>query len=147
MRKIAIKYGLYMLAGFIVFFLLMHLIGLSDETWLRVFNGLIHLSLIYAAIKAYRTQYPDGVNNYISGVATGMFTSVFGVIGFSIFMLLFFIYNPTFFEQVQDNIPIDQYLTPLTATFFILVEGVAISLIGSYILTRVIDMRLEKAQA
>jgi uncharacterized membrane-anchored protein YitT (DUF2179 family) len=36
------------------------------------------------------------------------------------------------------------YITPITASVFILVEGLAISLIGSYVLTRVIDMNLAR---
>ncbi len=144
MRKIAIKYGLYMLGGFIAFFLLMYLIGLSGNTWLRIFNGFIHMGFVYLAIKEYREKFPDGINNYVSGVATGMFTSLYGVIGFSIFILLFLIYSPTFFNDVKNNIPIGQYITPITGTLFILAEGIVISLIGSYILTRIIDDRLVK---
>jgi hypothetical protein len=75
MKKIALKYGLFMFAGFAAFFLLMHLIGLSQNTYLRVFNGVIHLGLIYTAIKAYRNVYEESVENYVSGVAVGMYTS------------------------------------------------------------------------
>jgi hypothetical protein len=147
MKKIAIKYGLWMLAGFIAFFLLMHLVGLSTHTYLRVFNGVIHMGFMWAAIRQYRERHPDSVNNYVSGVAMGMWTSAIGVLGFVIFMFFFFDLNPGFLDAVQDQVPIGNYLTPLTATFFILVEGVAISLIGAYIVTRVVDMRMAKASS
>lgn len=147
MKKIAIKYGLWMLAGFIAFFLLMHLLGLSTNTYLRVFNGIIHLGLIWAAIRQYRERHPDSVNNYVSGVAAGMWTSAIGVLGFAIFMFFWFVLTPGFLEAVQDNIPIEKYITPLTATLFILAEGIAISLIGSYIVTRIVDMRMAEASS
>jgi hypothetical protein len=141
MKKIALKYGLFMFAGFAAFFLLMHLIGLSQNTYLRVFNGVIHLGLIYTAIKAYRNVYEESVENYVSGVAVGMYTSAVGVIPFAVFMLLFFALNPTFLEIIRHETPFGDSLTPITASLFILVEGTAISLIGSYIVARVVDMR------
>jgi len=141
MRKIVIKYGLWMLAGFTLFFLLMYLLGLSENTYLRVFNGVIHMGLMWLAIREYRKTHPDSVNNYVSGVSVGMWSSAIGVIGFSVFMFFFFVLNPGFFEVVQDNIPIQKYLNPFTTTLFILAEGIAIGLIGSYIITRVVDMR------
>ncbi len=130
-----------MLMGFTVFFLLMHLVGLSKNTNLRIFNGLIHISIIYLAIREYRKQFPESVSNYISGVAVGMWTSAIGVVGFAIFMALFFVLNPEFLNTVEGNIPIEQYLNPITGTLFILAEGVAISLIGSYLVTRIVDTR------
>ena len=145
MQKIALRYGLWMFAGFTVFFLLMHLFGLSQNYNLRIFNGVIHLSLIYLAIRDYRHTHEDSVNNYVSGVAMGMYASVIGVIGFTIFMLLYLIGDANFMQALRETNPLGEYLTPITASLFILMEGIAISLIGSYIITRVIDMRLSHA--
>jgi hypothetical protein len=147
MKKIALRYGLFMFAGFTGFFLLMHLIGQSANTGLRMFNGVIHLSFIYMAIRAYRATYPDSAGNYMSGVATGMYASLFGVFGFVIFMLLFLVYNPSFLETIGESSSfgkVQEYLTPITASLFILTEGIAVSLIGSYIITRVVDMTLAR---
>lgn len=144
MKKLALRFGLWMLLGFIVFFLLMHLLGLSQNYNLRVLNGLIHLSIIYLTIKAFRSKYPDTVSNYVSGTAMGMFVSLVGVLGFTIFMILFLSISPAFLHELRETMPMGDYLTPITASIFILVEGLAISLIGSYILTRVIDMNLAR---
>lgn len=134
-----------MLVGFILFFFIMHLLGLSTNIWLRVFNGVIHIGLIWAAIREYRKEHRDSINNYVSGVATGMWTSAIGVLGFVVFMFFFMVLNESFMEAVQNSIPIEKYINPLTATLFILAEGIAISLIGSYIVTRIIDMRMSDA--
>jgi len=144
MKKIALQYGLWMLAGFTVFFLIMHLLGLSHNYNLRILNGIIHLGVIYFAIKAFRSKYPDTVNNFLSGTAIGMFVSAVGVTGFTVFMILFLSFNPGFLQELRETIPMGDYLTPITSSLFIFMEGIVISLIGSYILTRVIDMNLAR---
>ena len=140
MKQLALRFGLWMMTGFMVFFLLMHLLGLSENYHLRVLNGLIHLSIIYMAIRAFRSKYPETVSNYVSGTAMGMYVSAVGVAGFSIFMILFLSFSPGFLHQLRETMPMGDYLTPITASLFIFMEGIVISLIGSYILTRVIDM-------
>lgn len=145
MRRIALKYGLWMFLGFIAFFLIMHLFGLSQNYNLRIFNGVIHLSLIYLAIRDYYQEYGQNIKGYLSGVATGMYASAVGVIGFSIFMVLFLAFSPAFMQVIKETMPIGKYLNPVTASIFVIVEGTAISLIGSYILTRVIDMNRANA--
>lgn len=142
MKKLAFRFGLWMLTGFIAFFLIMHLLGLSNNYNLRVLNGIIHLGVIYLAIKAFRAKNPDTVNNYVSGTAMGMYASAVGVVGFTIFMVLFLSFSPNFLQDIRETMPMGEYISPITASLFILMEGLVISLIGSYILTRVIDMNL-----
>lgn len=144
MRSIAFRYGLMMFAGFTVFFLLMHVMSLSQHYYLRAFNGIIHLSFIFLAIKAFQKESPPGTFNYLSGVAMGMFASVIGVVGFTIFMLLFLIGNPGFMLDLKESLPIGEYLNPVTASLMITMEGIAVSVISSYIITRVIDMSMAK---
>lgn len=81
MKKIAIKYGVLMLVGFIAFFLIMHVLGHSLNYNLRAFNGVIHIGLIALAIREYRKTHPESLSNYISGVAMGMYASLIGVLG------------------------------------------------------------------
>lgn len=143
MKKIAFKYGLWMFAGFTGFFLFMHLLGLSDRYFLRILNGLIHISMIYLAIREYRKQYKDSINNYVSGVAMGVYASVPGVVGFTIFMVLYLAFDPVFMNNLRVAMSMEEYLNPVTASLFILVEGFVVSLIGAYLVTRVVDMNLK----
>ncbi len=147
MKKIAIKYGLFMLVGFIAFFLIMHVLGHSMNYNLRIFNGVIHIGLIALAIREYRQTHPESLSNYISGVAMGMYASVIGVLGFTIFMGFYLLGDEALLSHIQASIPIGDYITPFTASLFIVVEGIAVSLIGSYIVTRIIDMRMAKDEA
>lgn len=147
MKKIAIKYGALMFAGFTGFFLAMHLLGQSQNYNLRIFNGIIHIGLIALAIREYRKANPETLANYVSGVAMGMYASLIGVVGFVIFMVLYLIGDNEFLAYIQASVPIGEYITPITASLFILVEGVAVSLIGSYIVTRIIDMNMAGDEA
>ena len=138
-----------MLAGFVGFFSLMNLLGVATNPGLRIFNGAIHLGMIYLAIRQYRNEFPETIDNYLSGVALGMYTSMIGVVGFVVFMMFYFIFNPGFLQAIGLHTGIGQlgdYLTPLTASLFILAEGIAVSLIGSYIVMRVVNMQLVETE-
>jgi hypothetical protein len=145
MKKLAFRYALRMFAGFAGLFLIMHIFGLSEMANLRVLNGLIHFAFLYLAIRAYRREYPESVGNYMTGVAIGMYSSVIAVALFMLAMSIFLGLNEPFFEKLKLQSPWPDYFTPFTATLFIFVEGIVVGLIGSYIVTRVVDAQLEKA--
>jgi hypothetical protein len=146
MYTIAIKTGLAMLAGFICFFLPMTFLGLGDRSELRVFNGVIHVYFMYQAIKTYRELYPADKNNYILCAAQGIMTSLIGILGFTFFMIVYLSFNPSVMDSIQAANPtISFYLNPFSASLFILTEGVIVSLVGSYMITRVLNSQLIKA--
>lgn len=144
MKHIAFRYGLFMFAGFTAFFLIMHLLRLSENYYLRVFNGVIHVGFLWLALRAWLREHPDPSDDYTSGVVIGMFTSLVGVLPFTIFMVLFLANNPSFLATIQSHSPIGQYFTPVTASLFILVEGIAMSIIMSYLLVRLLEMMRER---
>jgi len=139
MRNIAIRYGLIMATGFILYFLIMQALGFGGNYYFRIFNAVIHLSIITVAIKAYKDRYPDEFN-YISGVVTGVVTSLVGVIPFAIFMLIFLSLTPDFMESIRlEAENVGRYLTPFTASLIVLLEGLAVSVLASYIIMRIVD--------
>lgn len=146
MKKIAIKYGLLMFLSFAGLFLIMHEVVQLKNYNLRVLNAFAHLGFIYAAIRTYRQENPESLNNYVSGVAMGMYASLIGVLPFVAFIVFYLIGDTDFMTHIQETMPIGQYLTPFTASLFVMIEGVAVSLIGSYLVTRVIDMRMVDAE-
>ena len=103
--------------------------------------------MITLAIREYRKAHPEGLSNYLSGVAMGMYSSLIGVVGFVIFMVLYLSGDSELMAHIQANTPVGDYLNPITASLFILVEGVAVSLIGSYIVTRIVDMNMASDEA
>jgi hypothetical protein len=127
---------------------MMYLVGQADNTYLRLFNGVIHLSLMSVAINEYRKLRPDTVHNYISGVGAAFYTAAFGVIGFGIFMMLFLSFDAQLMAEINKDIPLATAKTgfnPITSGAMIIAEGIATTLVGSYIITRIVDARLEES--
>ncbi len=145
MRTISIKMGFLMMAGFIAYFLLLYALGLGARTEFRLFNAVIHLFFLYLAIRAYYAQHPESIENYMLGVAQGMAASAIGVGGFAVFMTVFLVLDPVLMNAILENSSIKEHLNPYSASLFILTEGIVLSLIGSYILTRVAGVAVEKA--
>lgn len=144
MIKIAKRYGFIMMLGFISFFLLMYVLGLAHNYWLRLFFIIIHLSVLALGIHSYRKSREKSVDNHVSGVATGMATSFVGVLGFCIFLFLFLTLEVDLMTQINAQFEVDRGVNPITASAFMFVEGISAGLIGSYILTRWVDNRLSK---
>jgi hypothetical protein len=146
MYTIAIRMGLGMLAGFICFFLPMTLLGLGDRSELRIFNGVIHVYFMYQAIKMYRDLYPADRNNYILCAAQGIMASLIGILGFAFFMILFLTFDTPLMDGIKAANPtISVYLNPFSASLFIITEGVIVSLMGSYLITRILSTQRVKA--
>jgi hypothetical protein len=137
-----------MMSGFITFFLLMYALGLAENYWLRLFFVVIHLGVLSLSINAYRNIELDGTANSkqsVSGVVQGMATSFIGVLGFCLFLFLFLTFEPSLLADINAQFNVDRGFNPITASAFMFVEGTAAGLIGSYILTRIIDSQLEAA--
>ena len=97
------------------------------------------------ALRAWTREHHDGTSDTTSGVVVGMFTSFIGVIPFAFFMAIFLNFNPELLASIQRQTPLGEYLNPITSCFFIVVEEIVISLIGSYIMVRVMDVMRERA--
>ena len=144
MKRIVIRYGILMFLGFTGFFLVMHALNLSQHYHLRILNGVIHLTCITLAIRAYHKLDADDTN-YMSDVAVGVITSMIGVIPFALFQLIHLAINTEFMQYLRETVPyVGHYLTPFTASLTIFMEALAVSVIGSYIITRVIDASMPK---
>jgi hypothetical protein len=146
MQNLAIRYGSMMFAGFTLFFLLMNAFGIASNTNLRIFNFVIHIAFIYLAIKSYRETHRDTFQNYAKGLVLGMYTSAIGVLGFTVFFSLYLSINPTLMLDFKQSLPLSKYLNPFTLSIFVLVEGTAVSLIASYILSRVVGLQLSNSK-
>ncbi|MBI1227941.1 MAG: hypothetical protein GC192_22105 [Bacteroidetes bacterium] len=147
MKELAIKYGVIMFGGFAALFLVFFMLGLAPNFELRWINGFVHLTVLYMLIRAYRRAHPETRDNYVTGVAIGMVASTLGVLAFT--AMIFFTLNldPHFFAQLRNQSPLPEYFTPFNASLYIAVEGIVVSLIGSYIITRIVDARYDHSPA
>lgn len=144
MRTISIKTGLLMFVTLVAFFLLMFSLGLGYRSELSIFNIIIQLLFLYSAIKSYYIRNPKEIDNYMSGVGVGLETSAVGIGCFTLFFIAFLILNPALLKAIAQNSQVGAYLNPFTASFFIVTEGIVVSLIGSYILTRIFGYTLKE---
>ena len=135
-----------MLGTSIAFFLFVYAMGLIQSTELRLFNIVIQLFFIYQVIKLHYRLYPKEVGNYVAGVARGMETSVIGVGGFALFTGIFLYASPTLMNNICQNSNMGKYLNPFTISLYIVAEGLMVSLIGSYVMTRVLDIIITKQE-
>lgn len=72
MYDISIKMGLWMLAGFISFFLLMYILGFGQHIELHIFYLIIQIFCMYRAIRAYYALHPFGLGLCIAANAFGL---------------------------------------------------------------------------
>jgi len=143
MLKFAIRYGGLMFIGLTVFFLLMHLLGLSDVVELRYLNLVIQLTVLWFGMRAWVQQRNGHFDNYSENVAFGLLTSGIGAGAFSIFLILFLYGNPSLMASMQSQMPpvLAEHLDPGMTGVFTFSEAVVAALIGSYVLIRVIEAR------
>jgi hypothetical protein len=138
-------YGIYMLAGFLLYFFVMKLLGLYTEPIFRIFNVIIHGSVVYLAMKAFRRNREDNPG-WGHMILVGMQASAIGVIGFALFQLLYLeVLDPGFLAFVKENAIMGDFLTPTRASFFLLAEGLGVSVFFSYLSTRYIEYQEIKA--
>jgi hypothetical protein len=140
MYAISIKMGLGMLLGFILFFLLMYVTGLGYHIELLFFYPVIQILCIYRAIRAYSAIHPNSSANYLWGVAEGMVTSAIGIIGFAIFISIIFTFSPSLMQEMRIDSVLGSSLNPYTTGLIIITEGFVVSLIGSYVATRISEV-------
>ncbi len=137
MYTISIKMGLWMLLGFILFFLLMYITGFGYHIELVFFYVVIQVLCIYRAIRAYYALHPKSTHNNLWGVAEGMVTSAVGIIGFAIFITIVLVFSPSLMHEMRIDSVLGPSLNPYTAGLIILTEGLMVSLIGSYVAARI----------
>lgn len=131
MESRAIKYGIFIAIGLIAYFLLVKLIGMHENPWLRLLNGLIVGFGIYKVIK--ETKLAQGKNfNYFDGFKAGLTAGFVATLIFTLFMAVYIFHlNPGFAERIMDT-GLDKYSgEPGLLLFIILLEGFASAVVLS----------------
>jgi hypothetical protein len=124
-----VKYGLLIGVALIAYFLLIRLLGLHDNHWLRIVNGVIVAYGIYAVIKKKKSIEKDNFE-YFSGFGVGILTGVIATFVFVIFMGVYLFHiEPPFADLLME------YLVgaggPEILLLILAIEGVSSSVILS----------------
>lgn len=142
MTKVAFKYGAMIFVGETVFFLLMRLAGVETDYSFRVFNILLQIVLVYFAIREYRLSGRSRVGHYLTGVQLGMYVIVIGAGLFSAFLHIYLLIDQEYMNNLKELKDLDQWMSPFALSSMVFGEAIVIGSIGSYILTRIVDMNL-----
>jgi len=132
-NKIIIKNAIKIYLSIVLFFFLMKLLKLDGNVALRMLNFVFVILGMNKAIK--ENIYKNRSFNYFHNLIIGFKTSILAVI-FTFFSLLIYLYyiNPYYIHAIENLKIWGTNLNPEEVSFAILIEGLASSLIGSFIL-------------
>ena len=123
--SIALKYGLYITASLITYFLILRLFNLHENPWLRLFNGVFMSSGIYFAIKYYKLM-SDKNFSYINGAKTALVTGFVATVLFTVFMAIYMFHiDVAFTKKLLGDWLSDYEAGANILLFIIFVEGLA----------------------
>jgi hypothetical protein len=123
--SVALKYGLFITAALIAYFLILKLVDLHQNPWLRIFNGVLMASGIYYAIKYFKLNVGENFS-YVDGFKTGLLTGFLSTIMFTAFMAIYMFHLDTAFTEKILNDWFENYDNGTgILVFVILIEGLA----------------------
>ncbi|WMI69141.1 DUF4199 domain-containing protein [Mangrovimonas sp. YM274] len=127
--SVSVKFGLIIAVGLTAYFLLVRLIGLHENPWLRLFNGIIMAAGIYYAIKNYKAGSGSGFS-YIDGFKTGLVSGVIGTLIFTGFMAVYMYHiDPAFTKLLLGEWFGNYGAGPGILVFIILIEGLTSAIV------------------
>lgn len=131
--KVAMKTGLAVCGGLLLYFFAMAAVDLLRVVELRALNFFILLTGILYSIN-YVKNHKGNQFDYFEGLAAGFLTTIYSVIPFGVFVFIYlWQINPSFMEYIRENVMFGNSLTPALAAFAILVEGIASGAVISFI--------------
>ncbi|QHI37183.1 hypothetical protein IMCC3317_25610 [Kordia antarctica] len=131
MEKKSIKYGGFIALGLIAYFLLVRLLGLHENPWLRLLNGVIVAFGIYKVIKDIKAE--SGASfNYFDGFKAGIISGFVATLIFTFFMGIYIFHIDTEFAEKIMAMSLGSVASePGLLLFIILIEGFSSTVILS----------------
>lgn len=127
----AIRTGILISVCLVVYFFAMKSIGLIEVFNLRLINflflavGILHLLRRFSG-KNHTTEY-------LKGLKIGILATIFAVVPFALFVLVYLSMDSAFMTFIQENAPFGKYIYPTSAAAVIMFEGLASGFIFTYI--------------
>jgi hypothetical protein len=132
-NRIPQSYGVRIAVGLILYFVVMHFVGLSHRVELRLLNLLILVAGVYLALQKFRETHEDHLN-YFRALITGVSTAAIGSFIFSIFLFIYMTVDESLMESIRQNEPMGRYMNPYIASFIVALEGLFSGLLVTFIL-------------
>ena len=141
MNKRDLGFGLLLFALMVLFFFIMKAAGAYENFNLRFINVLFHLGVTWLAIRKFYQDRPDREFNYLSGLMAGFRPVLVGIVLFAGFQMFYLSTDTHLMDIIKERAPMGDVLTPFTSSVYLLLEGVGVGLIASYLSMRVVDDR------
>lgn len=132
-NKILLKNAFLIFSGIVLWFLLMKLLGLETRSELRFLNFVFVLWGVHRSIKT--NILANGETLYVRNLAIGIGTAALAV-GMSIVGLILYVnlFDPGFIALIQESFLWTGTVTMPLISFALFIEGMASSVICSFIL-------------
>lgn len=143
-KSITIRNGLIMFVFLTAYFLVMRLLGLGHNYWLRSLNILIVFGMIMNTLKVYKKRTGrEYYEEFFDLFRVGISTSLVGIGLFSIFLLAYLgVIDPTFMQEIQAYRSETGLITPFMMSVLIFLEGMGSAFICVYL-----GVQLEKSRS
>lgn len=131
--SIEVKNGIIIFLGIGIFFLVLDLLGLSDQNYLRAFNAFI---VMFGINRTIQTKYQNGERDYLQNLFLGFKTGVIGII-LGIIALAIYIEirgGTTYLAELSDTFFFAGKTSIIQYCSVLLFEGIASCFIGSFVL-------------
>ena len=132
-NRIPESYGLRIGIGLSVYFVVMHMVGLSHHVELRLLNLLILVTGVYLALKRFKETHGSHLN-YFRALVTGVATAAIGSLFFGVFLFGYMTLDDSLMEYIIKNEPMGRYLNPYISAFIVVLEGLFSGLLVTFIL-------------
>lgn len=139
MQKRDLLFGFLLFVLLVGYFFLMKAANLYENFNLRFVNVIFYLGVTWLAIRKFYKDRPDSEFNYISGLLAGFRPALVGVVLFAGFQMIYLNIDTHLMDSIAERAPMGDVLNPFTSTLYLLFEGIAVGLIGSYLTMRVVD--------
>ncbi len=131
--RIPQSYGVRIAVGLIVYFVVMHLAGLSHQVELRLLNVLILVAGVYFALKKFRVSHNDRLN-YFRALITGVSTAAIGGFIFAAFLFVYMTVDESLLASIRENEPMGRYMNAYIASFIVALDALFSGLLVTFIL-------------
>ncbi|PRP67629.1 DUF4199 domain-containing protein [Nonlabens agnitus] len=132
--KNTFKYGLYIAATLIGYFLIIDILGLAEEVYLSFFNAILTGGCIFLAIRdVYRLEKHRF--NYMEGFQAALLSGLVGTTIFTLFIAVYlFEIRPELATSLKEKITIAGSGIEFALILFVFLSGVATTVVSALVI-------------
>lgn len=131
-ERVGIRYGLWVGTAYIVFFLLMKVLGLHERTEVSYVNGVFLIGGIILALREYKRATHNRID-YLPGLGVGFLTSLVSSVILGLFFIAYSSFDKEFASHVQTANLYGMQLSVLMIFLVIILHGTVAGTVVGFI--------------